>query len=197
MFITPKVGALLVTGLPGPPARSSAAYLTSDGGRTWVPVRLPRRLVPAQVPDFADAQHGFLLAGKLGRDGTLAGQALLYATSAGGATWTERSANPLPSQAVLDFVTPAIGFGTVISYPPYRAYLLTTSNGGGTWTAITARLTSPLVRSSQRAPLQSRSGRQVIARPPQDILIWTRSSSMSTRLRSAPKAIIGHTARPN
>jgi len=87
-FITPEVGALLVTGLPGPPARSSAAYLTSDGGRTWVPVRLPGRLIPAQIPDFADARHGILLAGKLGRDGTLAGQALLYATSDGGATWT-------------------------------------------------------------------------------------------------------------
>jgi photosystem II stability/assembly factor-like uncharacterized protein len=61
----------------------------------------------------------------------------------GGATWTERSASPLPSQAVLDFVTPAIGFATVISYPPYRAHLLTTSNGGRTWTAISARLTNP------------------------------------------------------
>ena len=149
-FITPDDGALWATGMPGPPGRSDAAYLTTDGGRRWIPVKLSGGLVPLATPDFADPWHGFVLAGRLSPDGTAPGQARLYATSDGGATWTVRSAAPLPGQAVLDFVTPAAGFATVISDPPYQAYLLATGNGGRTWTATTPRLTA---RASPGAPI--------------------------------------------
>ena len=68
----------------------------------------------------------------------------LYATTNGGATWASRSASPLLSQATLDFVTPAVGFATSISYNPFRAQLLETRDGGATWASVPARLVSHL-----------------------------------------------------
>jgi photosystem II stability/assembly factor-like uncharacterized protein len=141
VFTSPADGALWASGLPGPPARADAVYLTRDGGRTWTPVRLPGDMVPLQTPDFRGPWHGFVTAGRLAPDGTLAGDARLYATADGGATWAARSASSLLGQASLDFLTPATGFATVISYRPYRPYLLMTSDGGKTWTGIPARLT--------------------------------------------------------
>lgn len=64
----------------------------------------------------------------------------LYATTNGGATWASRSASPLLSQATLDFVTPAVGFATSISYNPFRAHLLETRDGGATWASVPAPL---------------------------------------------------------
>jgi photosystem II stability/assembly factor-like uncharacterized protein len=142
VFTSPKDGALWAGGLPGPPALAAAMYLTRDGGRTWHPIRLPGARVPLQAPDFTDARHGFVIGGKLTAGGTLAGGVVLYATDDGGATWTARSASPLLGQATLDFLTPAVGFATLISYPQFRPYLLHTSDGGATWTAIPARLAS-------------------------------------------------------
>jgi photosystem II stability/assembly factor-like uncharacterized protein len=140
VFTSPEDGALWATDMPGPPALAAAAYLTRDGGRTWTPVRLPGGRVPLQAPDFVDGQQGFVIAGRLATGMQPPGDVRLYATADGGATWASRSASPLLGQAALDFVTPAAGFATLISYGPLRSYLLRTSNGGRTWTGVPARL---------------------------------------------------------
>jgi len=140
VFTSPEDGALWATDMPGPPALAAAAYLTRDGGRTWTPVRLPGGRVPLQTPDFVDGQQGFVIAGRLATGVQPPGDVRLYATADGGATWASRSASPLLGQAALDFVTPAAGFATLISYGPLRSYLLRTSNGGRTWTGVPARL---------------------------------------------------------
>jgi len=141
VFTSPEDGALWATDMPGPPARAAAAYLTRDGGRTWRPVRLPGHRVPLLTPDFVDGQRGFVIGGRLTQGLRPPKDVRLYATADGGATWTSRSASPLLGQATLDFVTPAVGFATVISYGPLRSYLLQTRNGGAAWTSVPARLT--------------------------------------------------------
>src|SRR6266567_994430 len=141
VFSSPEDGALWATDMPGPPARPAAAYLTRDGGRTWRPVRLPGHRVPLLTPDFVDGQRGFVIGGRLTQGLRPPKDVRLYATADGGATWTSRSASPLLGQATLDFVTPAVGFATVISYGPLRSYLLQTRNGGAAWTSVPARLT--------------------------------------------------------
>ncbi len=141
VFTSPEDGALWATDMPGPPARAAAAYLTRDGGRTWRPVRLPGHRVPLLTPDFVDGQRGFVIGGRLTQGLRPPRDVRLYATADGGATWTSRSASPLLPQATLDFVTPAVGFATVISYGPLRSYLLQTRNGGAAWTSVPARLT--------------------------------------------------------
>ncbi len=140
VFTSPQDGALWVSLGAAPPARAQVAYLTHDGGRAWTPVHLPGGRVPLQTPDFVNGQRGFVIAGRLGKDGQPPGDVRLYATTNGGATWTSRSTGPLLGRATLDFVTPAAGFATLIRYNPLRSYLLKTSNGGTTWTGVPARL---------------------------------------------------------
>lgn len=140
VFTSPQDGALWASDLPGPAAQAQAAYLTRDGGQTWIPIHLPDGAVPLQTPDFVDGQHGFVTGGRLGTHGQTARGVRLYATTDGGLTWAARSASPLLNQATLDFVTPTVGFATVNSYNPPRSYLLATSDAGTTWTTVPARL---------------------------------------------------------
>lgn len=146
IFTSPQDGAVWVGDLPGPPAQAAAVYLTHNGGRAWTPIHLPGGRVPLQTPDFVSAQHGYVTGGRLNKDGQITGDVRLYATTDGGATWASRPASPLLGQATLagqvtlDFVTPAVGFASLISYNPLRSYLLKTRSGGATWTGVPARL---------------------------------------------------------
>jgi photosystem II stability/assembly factor-like uncharacterized protein len=140
VFTAPQDGALWASDMPGPPARALAAYVTHDGGRTWVPIHLPDGLAPLQTPDFVDGQHGFVIGARLTKDGQVSRRVRLYATADGGATWAARAVSPFLGQATLDFLTPAAGFATSISYNPLRFHLLRTSNGGATWIGVHARL---------------------------------------------------------
>jgi hypothetical protein len=107
--------------------------------------------VPLQTPDFVDGQHGFVIGGRLPRLGQVARDVRLYATADGGATWTARSASPLLRQASLDFVTPAVGFATLVSYGPLRSCLLETRDGGATWTSVPAGVASASTAERLRA----------------------------------------------
>ncbi len=89
---------------------------------------------------MVDGQRGFVIGGRLGRGVQPPRDVRLYATTDGGTNWTSRSASPLLGQATPDFVTPAAGFASVISYGPLPSYLLQTSNDGRTWTGVPARL---------------------------------------------------------
>jgi len=71
----------------GPAPLAAAAYLSRDGGRTLTPIRLPGGRVPLQTPGFFDAQHGFVIGGRLTtKGGQVAGDVRLYATADSGAT---------------------------------------------------------------------------------------------------------------
>ena len=140
VFTSPEDGALWASDMPRPPGMPLAAYLTHDGGETWEPIRLPGGRVPLQTPDMVDGQRGFVIGGRRTQGVQPPRDVRLYATTDGGTNWTSRSASPLLGQATLDFVTPAVGFASVISYNPLRSYLLQTSNGGATWTGVPARL---------------------------------------------------------
>jgi photosystem II stability/assembly factor-like uncharacterized protein len=95
-----------------------------------------------------DSQHGFVTGGRLAKQGQAPRDVRLYATTDGGATWTPRAASPWLAKAALDFVTPAAGFATLISYSPLRSHLLETSNGGASWTDVPARPDGSGPRSS-------------------------------------------------
>lgn len=151
IFTSPQDGALWGSGIPVQHALSTAAYVTHNGGRAWTPVRLPGGRVPLQTPDFVDGQHGFVIGGRLPRLGQVARDVRLYATADGGATWTARSASPLLRQASLDFVTPAVGFATLVSYGPLRSCLLETRDGGATWTSVPAGVASASTAERLRA----------------------------------------------
>lgn len=146
VFTSPPNGVLWGSGIPVPHALAAAAYLTRDGGRTWAPINLPGGRVPLQTPDFVDGQHGLVLGGRLSQAGQAPRDVRFYATTDGGATWTARSSSPLFVQATgaglvtLDFLTPATGFASLISYNPLRSYLLETHTGGATWTDVPAQL---------------------------------------------------------
>lgn len=143
VFTSPKDGALWGSDIHVRRAPSVAAYLTHDGGRTWTPIRLPGGRLPLQTPDFVTGQQGFVIGGRSLGSVRPPRDVRLYATTNGGITWTARSANPLLNQATLDFVTPAAGFATVISYNPFRSYLLETRDGGATWASVAARFAGP------------------------------------------------------
>lgn len=163
VFTSPRDGALGGREFPVAHGLSHAAYVTHDGGRDWVPVHLPGGRVPLQAPDFVDSEHGFVAGGPLAKHGRAGGGVRLYATADGGATWTARAASPRLGQATLDFVTPAVGFATLISYNPLRSYLLETSNGGATWTEVPARLASSGLPGS---PASNRSAGPSASSPP-------------------------------
>lgn len=145
VFTSPEDGALWASDLPTRPALSVAAYLTHNGGWTWTPIHLPGGRLPLQTPDFVNGQQGFVIGGRHLGGVRPPRDVRLYATANGGATWIPRSANSLLGlatpdfQGTLDFVTPAAGFASVISYNPFRSQLLKTSDGGATWTSVPAR----------------------------------------------------------
>lgn len=79
-FASPRRGSLLAFVYPTPPQQGGRLTLlqTRDGGRSWTRHDLPALSWGNLGIDFLDSRHGWLLA-----DSTL------WATSDGGATWTE------------------------------------------------------------------------------------------------------------
>jgi photosystem II stability/assembly factor-like uncharacterized protein len=135
-FTSPGVGVIWGQAGPGsgPLDLAGVAWLTRDGGLTWVPVRLPDGLQPIGAPDFVGSRRGYVLGGQFGPSGAPPRWVRLLATSDGGVTWTLTSARRLPGATIVDFVTPATGFALV----PGTRYLLRTNDGGITWTVIPA-----------------------------------------------------------
>ena len=148
VFTSPRDGALWGSDIPAARGLSDAAYVTHDGGQDWAPIHLPGGRVPLNTPDFVDSKHGFVTGGRLAKQGQPPRDVRLYATTDGGATWTARAASPWLARAAVDFVTPAAGFATLISYSPLRSHLLETSNSGSSWTNVPAQLAGSGARSS-------------------------------------------------
>jgi hypothetical protein len=142
-------------------------FRTTDGGRTWVRMgSVPIGAIGASSPDMVTGQRGFVTGGRLTSGGHVR-DVWLYATTDGGATWAAQSASPLLGQATLDFVTPAVGFATSISYGPFRSYLLATADGGATWTPVPARLaaSSPARSPTRGQPPTCKTSRLKITMP--------------------------------
>jgi photosystem II stability/assembly factor-like uncharacterized protein len=136
-FTSPRTGAIWGQAGPGtaPQDLAGIAYLTHDGGRTWMLVRLPTGLEPIGAPDLVGSRLGYALGGRLGPSGAQARWVRLFVTSDGGATWTLRPVGRLPATAILDFVTQTTGFALV----PGARYLLRTTDGGIIWTVTPTR----------------------------------------------------------
>ena len=125
---------------------SSAMFellVTSDGGSTWVVRSLPG---DPFTDDFADANHGWEIAGSAADFDAVPGVALhLYRTDDGGLTWVSvptnvvwrsREARVGPID-ILDFVDQNNGFAIRERYMASgHSQLLRTTDGGRTWTVV-------------------------------------------------------------
>ncbi len=79
-FFSARQGLLIPAASQDTPARMF--YLTSDGGRTWTPVRQGIRFQPGMTVDFASPDAGFAW------NPNTSGAPPIYATTNGGRTWT-------------------------------------------------------------------------------------------------------------
>jgi photosystem II stability/assembly factor-like uncharacterized protein len=77
-FFSARQGLLI----PGLHVLGRVLYLTSDGGRTWMPVRQGIHFPPDMPVDFVSPDAGFAW------NPNSSGASPIYATSNGGRTWT-------------------------------------------------------------------------------------------------------------
>ncbi len=104
---------------------------STDGGATWTRQRLPAGLQPFRVA-FADARHGWLLAGNLDHS---SGYHIL-ATSDGGAHWRVSHSTQLKLTG-LDAVGAKECWVSGGGYHPQSGVVIRTNDGGGHWQAQT------------------------------------------------------------
>ncbi|HEX6122438.1 MAG TPA: YCF48-related protein [Ktedonobacterales bacterium] len=124
---------------------------TADGGQSWQSTEMQMTISNAG-PDgtvsifFLDARHGWVLArASSGSSSTVAGY--LYATTDGGATWTEYTA---PGDQGLIFSSPTNGFVVGRASGPGAAYQLShTEDGGQTWERMRFQDNSHVVNEQQ------------------------------------------------
>jgi len=109
-----------------------ALSATSDGGRTWTPVRGPAQGEYCRGVWFLDSRRGFIVGGLRGSCETIA-PAKLCATEDGGRTWGDLTAGlPGTSDGTFDkiqFLSPTEGF-------IFGRQLLATQDAGKTWSAV-------------------------------------------------------------
>ena len=117
----------------------STIIATSDGGVTWQAqdASPAGRHADLEAVHFVDATHGWAVGGV--SNGIITGNAVVLATTDGGATWRAQDASAAGHDAVLnsvDFVDSAhgwaVGVGGGSDYPPV---ILATSDGGASWKA--------------------------------------------------------------
>jgi photosystem II stability/assembly factor-like uncharacterized protein len=75
----------------------SVVMSTTNGGKTWVPHRLPARSLASVY--FADARHGWVVGGA-GEGDT----GVIFATSDGGRSWTSQTPNVGKAQVILNAI---------------------------------------------------------------------------------------------
>jgi photosystem II stability/assembly factor-like uncharacterized protein len=146
IFFDPQHGHIVAWASASP----AVLLVTSDGGSTWIVRSLPG---PAGIGlDFADANHGWAIAGPSTLfDSPAAAVPLpLYTTDDGGLTWVSVPTNILlrtPGDGVIGpfhFVDRNNGFMVRYAYQSNDfSQLLKTADGGRTWTVVVETLRKP------------------------------------------------------
>ncbi|MBS0661480.1 MAG: hypothetical protein JSR82_24985 [Verrucomicrobia bacterium] len=110
---------------------------STDEGRTWTTLSVPKECAMILDVKFLDAEHGLLCSTtSTDIDRT---HALILGTDDGGRTWTERYRSTRPGELTWKFSFPTrdVGFATVQSYsqdPKATArFVARTDDGGRTW----------------------------------------------------------------
>jgi photosystem II stability/assembly factor-like uncharacterized protein len=121
IFFSPQVGIFDVQIYEV--TQSAYLYVTTDGGATWTPRKLPSMPIRGEL-NFIDANTGWMTDGKQ-----------IYATRDGGQNWTSVGQLPISGDNLVggvDFVDANNGWVTD------GKQLYVTHDGGKTWSAITS-----------------------------------------------------------
>jgi photosystem II stability/assembly factor-like uncharacterized protein len=127
-------------------------FLSTDQGKTWKTIKLPKKVAVGFVPqaaDFVSRKVGFFFD----RGNRL------FKTTNGGRTWTQQVAAATSDPIGISMadasngIIPLLRFGPPVAGPAPEAYVLRTSDGGKTWRPqLLAR--GGLARAIATAPLQ-------------------------------------------